>query len=224
MDRGVPDWCVANNRRSRACRLLLLALAIRFVTYPVSLWAARKQHEYSIVAEKINPLISDIRDKYKGAEQSERILAVYSENNISPFSGLKGSIGLFVQIPFLLAVFNVTTSSSIFAAESFLWIADLSQADRAFLLPFYIPFLGDSINALPLILGVVNIAFADTTSGTSMSARWTPILISLLIVLVFYSFCAAVVLYWLTVNVLQIAERQVQTRFEWLGKKESGVT
>lgn len=198
--------------------IILLAIAIRFVTYPVSLWAARKQHEYSVVAERINPLIADIRDKYKGAEQSERILAVYSENKISPFSGLKGSIGLFVQIPFLLAVFNVTTSSSIFAGESVLWIADLSQADRAFVLPFYIPFLGDSINALPLILGVVNISFADTTSGSSMSARWTPILISMLIVLVFYSFCAAVVLYWLTVNVLQIAERQLQTRFKWLGK------
>jgi YidC/Oxa1 family membrane protein insertase len=203
--------------------IIILAIVIRFVTYPVSLWAARKQHEYSIVAERINPLIADIKDKYKGAEQSERILAVYGENKISPFSGLKGSIGLFVQIPFLLAVFNVTTSSSIFADESFLWIANLSQADRAFWLSFYIPFLGNSVNALPLILGAVNIGFADRTSGATSSAKWTPIIISLLIVLVFYSFCAAVVLYWLTVNILQVAERQLQTRFDWLSKKEGSV-
>lgn len=198
--------------------IILLALAIRFVTYPVSLWAARKQHEYSLVADRINPLIADIRNKYKGAEQSERILAVYSENKISPFSGLKGSIGLFVQIPFLLAVFNVTTSSSIFAGESFLWIADLSQADQALLLPFFIPLLGSSINVLPLILGAVNIFFADTTSGSTMSTKWTPIVISILIVLVFYSFCAAVVLYWLAVNMLQVIERHLQARFEWLNK------
>jgi YidC/Oxa1 family membrane protein insertase len=203
--------------------IVVLALAIRLLTYPVTLWATRKQHEYSVVADKINPLISDIRAKYKGAEQSERILAIYSENNISPFSGLKGSIGLLVQIPFLLAVFNVTISSSIFVGESFLWISDLSQADRAFLLPFSIPFLGNSINMLPLLLGAVNISFADTTSGSTALAKWTPIVISLVIVLVFYSFCAAVVLYWLTVNLLQVFERSMQTRFEWLSKKSGSI-
>ncbi|RLA38667.1 MAG: hypothetical protein DRR42_28385, partial [Gammaproteobacteria bacterium] len=109
--------------------VIVLAMAIRLITLPVSLWATRKQNEYQLVADKMKPLIAAVRDKYKGEEQSERIIAIYRENKVTPFTGLKGSVGLFLQIPFLLAVFNVTTASSIFDHQSFLWILDLSQSD-----------------------------------------------------------------------------------------------
>src|SRR5690606_6219870 len=85
--------------------VILLAVGVRVVTLPVSLWSARRQSEFSAIAAGMKPKIASVRARYKGAEQSERILGIYKENGVSPFSGLKGSAGLFLQIPFLLAVF-----------------------------------------------------------------------------------------------------------------------
>ena len=187
--------------------VILLAIAIRLVTLPVSLWSARRQREFVRASERMKPAIADVKGNYKGAEQSERILAIYKENHISPFSGLKGSVGLFVQIPFLLAVFNVTTASSVFAGASFLWIEDLSLPDAAAILPISISVLGNHLNVLPIVLGIVNLRSSDGRAERSRTSKVMSVIVTLLIVAVFYSFAAALVLYWLTVNVIQATER-----------------
>jgi len=174
----------------------------------------RQHKEYKERFARAKPQIDKAKADLRGAEQSERILAVYKENKISPFSGLKGSVGLLVQIPFLLAVFNVTTRSSIFACQEFLWIADLANPDAAFALPLVLPILGGYINALPLVLGVTNVLSAIRDRDTVAAAKVVPIAISLLIVTVFYSFSAALVLYWLTVNLLQSVEKALMQKLE----------
>jgi YidC/Oxa1 family membrane protein insertase len=187
--------------------MILFAIATRLVTFPASVWSVRRQQEYKVRFERAKPQIDKARKDYEGAEQSERILAIYKDNRITPFSGLKGSVGLMVQIPFLLAVFNVTTRSSIFAHEKFLWISNLALPDGAVALPFVVPILGGYVNALPLALGVFNIFSSVKDQDASHTSKVIPIIISLLIVTVFYSFSAALVLYWLTVNLLQAGER-----------------
>ena len=194
--------------------MILFAVATRFVTLPASIWASRRQQEYKMRFERAKPQMDKARRDYKGVERSERILEIYKDNRITPFSGLKGSVGLLVQIPFLLAIFNVTTKSSIFAHEKFLWISDLALPDAAMALPFVIPILGGYVNALPLGLGVLNILSAVRDQNTSHTSNVIPIIISLLIVTVFYTFSAALVLYWLTVNFLQAGERIVMKRSE----------
>ncbi|MEX2123345.1 MAG: YidC/Oxa1 family membrane protein insertase [Woeseia sp.] len=189
--------------------VILLATAIRLITLPVSLWSARRQREFVLVSEKMKPAIAGVKANYKGAEQSERILAIYKENRVSPFSGLKGSVGLFVQIPFLLAVFNVTTVSSIFSGANFLWIEDLSLPDTAAMLPVSIAMLGNHLNALPIMLGIFNLSSSDGRTERSRASKAMSAIITLLVVAVFYSFAAALVLYWLTVNVIQAIERRL---------------
>lgn len=194
--------------------IILFAVATRFVTLPASIWASRRQQEYQARFERAKPQMDEARREYQGAERSERILAIYKENRITPFSGLKGSVGLLVQIPFLLAIFHVTTRSSIFAHEGFLWMSNLALPDAAMALPFVIPMVGGSINVLPLALGAFNILSSVRDQDTSHNSKVVPIIISLLIVTVFYSFSAALVLYWLTVNLLQVGERIALRRSE----------
>ena len=187
--------------------IILFAAGIRLVTLPVSIWAARSHREYTVRFERAKPEIDEAKRQYRGAEQSEQILKIYKDNGISPLSSLKGTVGLFVQIPFLLAFFHATTRSSLFANEGFLWISDLASPDRMMALPLVLPILGGYVNALPLILGAVNIASSMHNKDVTQSSKFVPILISLLIVTVFYSFSSALVLYWLAVNLLQAAEK-----------------
>jgi YidC/Oxa1 family membrane protein insertase len=187
--------------------VILLAISVRAATLPVSLWSARRQSEFAVAAERMKPEIASVRASYEGAEQSERILRIYKDNGVSPFSGLKGSFGLFLQIPFLLAVFNVTTLSSSLYAEPFLWIEDLSLADAAAPLPASIMLFGGDLNALPLALGMVFLLAPPAGSPRPAGFQLGPVLVTLLMVALVYSFASALLLYWLAANTFQAGER-----------------
>lgn len=192
--------------------MIILAILIRIVTSPITYWSFRQQKKFTAINLVMKPAISEIRSLYKGAEQSERILAVYKQHNISPFSGLKGSVGLFIQIPFLLAVFHVTTESSLLEHAHFLWIKNLALSDSLVVLPFTLPILGNAVNILPLGLGILNLLSGKRQSSESGTSSIIPVVVSLVIVVLFYTVSAALVLYWFAANVLQMFERTVFNR------------
>ena len=189
--------------------VILLAVLVRLVTMPLTAWSARRQREFALISARIKPDIARAKKELKGAAQSERILELYRQNGLSPLSGLSGSAGLFAQIPFLLAVFSVTTVSSVFSGAGFLWIDDLSLPDALAVLPVTIPLLGNELNALPLLLGGLLAWSSKTDVNPSGASTILPTIITLLIIVAFYSFASALVLYWLTVNTVQVVERVV---------------
>jgi YidC/Oxa1 family membrane protein insertase len=165
----------------------------------------------------MKPKIEQINKTLKGADKSEQILKTYKEFGISPLSGLKGSIGLFVQLPILIAVFAVTTESALFRDAPFLWATDLSLPDRTLALSFSIPGLGSYVNALPIILGIISVIAAfvharSAASGPGSSPR-SGLLLALAFVVFFYSCAAALVLYWMVVNISQVFENQYVTQW-----------
>ena len=173
---------LADLTASFAVAMVLFAVAVRLATLPVTLWSVQAQKRFNAIQAKIKPQIAQIKIAYKGAEQSERILSVYRDNGVSPLSGLKGSLGLLIQLPILIAVFNVTTESSVFSGAAFLWIADLSRSDGLVSLGVSIPTLGAWFNVLPVLLGVMNVLVmrrqqADSTDRTLVVAGVVSVLI-----------------------------------------------
>lgn len=188
--------------------VVIFALIMRALMFPLNIWSTRKQQQFSEVQKRMKPMIEQINNTLRGAEKSERILEVYKEFGISPFSGLKGSVALFIQLPILIALFAVTTESAIFRDVSFLWAADISLPDRAARLPFSIPGLGGYLNIQPVLLGLISVLAAYIQSR-SLGTKRVPragLLLALAFVVFFFSCATALVLYWIVVNVLQILE------------------
>ncbi len=157
-----------------------------------------------------------IKQEFDGQEAHERMMAEYKSLGITPFHTLKPAIGLFIQAPLLIAIFNVLGEAEAMAGVSFLWVRDLSYPDSIAMLPFALPLLGSGVNLLPMLMAFFTIA----ASLTQQSEGMTPKLIakrrrnlSLMTVgffVLFYPFPASMVLYWTTTNVFQLAEQTLQ--------------
>ena len=195
--------------------IVALAICVRVVTFPINRWAAQRQRLFSAASAKMDPLIKAAKADLKGAAQSERILEIYKQHGVNPFSGLAGSIGLFLQIPVLLCVFNVMAESSAFSGVGWWLLQDLSQPDRAVSLGANVPLLGGYLNVLPLILGLslwasVKLGKLDDQASTGV----TGMVLSFAMVVFFFSFASGLVIYWIVVSLLRIPE-------QWLfGEKE----
>lgn len=207
--------------------IVVFALMLRALFLPLGLWSIRQQRQFADVQRRMKPRLKEINKTLSGAEKSEETLKTYKEFGISPFSGLKGSLGLLIQLPILIALFAVTTESAIFRDVSFLWISDLSLPDHAIQLASAIPGVGRYLNVLPFLLGMICVAAAliqsrSTGSGTSSSPR-SGLILALIFVIFFYPCAAALVLYWTVVNTSQIFEGLYVSRSKRT-RRDSGST
>ncbi len=81
--------------------VIILTVLIKLLFFPLSLKAVKSQKALS----DLQPKIKEIQDKYKDkAEQSKKMMELYKERNINPFSGC---FPLLIQLPVLIALFWV---------------------------------------------------------------------------------------------------------------------
>lgn len=82
--------------------IILVTLIIRLILYPLSKSAIVAQKKMSV----IQPKIKEVQEKYKDnkEEQSKRLMELYKEGNVNPFSGC---LPLLIQLPILFALYRV---------------------------------------------------------------------------------------------------------------------
>ena len=132
--------------------IILLALIIKILLYPLSNVAERWQQEVNAIQAWLQPRLKNIKTNYTGEEAHQRTLALYQEKGISPMFTIKSLAGLLIQIPIFIAVFDMLGESIMLKGQGFLWIDDLSRPDQWMNLPFVIPYFGGTLNLLPLLM------------------------------------------------------------------------
>ena len=104
--------------------------------------------------QTIQPEITALRDKYKNNPQklNQATMKLYKDKGVNP---LGGCLPMLLQMPLLLALFQVFRSTIELRSEPFIWwIRDLSAPDTILNLPFNIPIYGDQISVLPVLMVV----------------------------------------------------------------------
>ena len=153
--------------------------------------------------QEIQPELEALKAKYKDNTQrfSKEQVELFKKYKVNP---LGGCLPLFFQFPIFIALYQVLFRFVELKGASFLWIQDLSLPDRAFALPFKIPFLGNYLNILPILIMIVGLIQQKiTTSKTSSSEQKSMgLFFSVFLGVIFYSFPSALVLYWFVQNLL----------------------
>jgi YidC/Oxa1 family membrane protein insertase len=182
---GVGNWGVA---------IILLTLIIKALFFKLSASSYRSMAKM----RKVAPEMTRIREQYKDDRQKQQMetMKLFQEQKINP---LGGCLPVLVQMPVFIALYYTLLESVELRQATFLYLNDLSVMD-----PWFI---------LPLLMGAsmwfqmkLNPAPADPTQAQVM--KWMPVIFSVFMLWM----PSGLVLYWLTNNLLSIAQQWVITR------------
>ena len=162
-------------------------------------------HAYKSMAKMkaINPKIMDMRERLKDNPQQMQteMMKIYREEKVNPMGGC---VPIALQIPVFIALYWVLLSTvEIRNAPWVGWIHDLSAPDPYFILPLV-------MTLTTMLQTALNPAPPDPMQAKMM---W---IMPLAFSVMFFFFPAGLVLYWITNNVLSIAQ-------QWLINVRMGV-
>ncbi|MEJ7930290.1 membrane protein insertase YidC [Ramlibacter sp. AN1015] len=179
--------------------IVALVLVIKIAFY----WLQAKGYQSMAKMKAINPRVMQLRERFKDNPQQmqQEMMRIYREEKVNP---LGGCLPIVVQIPVFIALYWVLLSSvEMRNAPWILWIQDLSTPDPFFILPL--------VMALTTLLQTA----LNPQPPDPMQAKlmwFMPLIFSVM----FFFFPAGLVLYWITNNVLSIAQ-------QWLINTRMGV-
>ncbi len=162
-------------------------------------------HAYQSMAKMkaVNPRIMEMRERFKDNPQQMQMemMKIYREEKVNPMGGC---LPIMIQIPVFIALYWVLLSTvEIRNAPWVGWIHDLSAPDPYFILPLV-------MTLTTLLQTALNPAPPDPMQAKMM---W---IMPLAFSVMFFFFPAGLVLYWITNNVLSIAQ-------QWLINVRMGV-
>ncbi len=186
--RLVPNW---------GWVIVILSVLIYFILFPLSLKQMRSMKEM----QALQPRIEELRKTYKDNPQrlNKEIMQLYREHKVNPMGGC---LPMLLQIPVFFALYQVLMRSVALKGAKFLWIKDLSEPDRLFMLPRSLPILGNEFNILPIIMAIgmlvqQKLSMSNTASSTSAEQQKIMMIVfPVMFGLIFYKMPSGLVLYW----------------------------
>ena len=188
----VPNWGVA---------IILLTIFIKIIFFPLTYSSTKSMAKMA----DLQPKVKAIRAKYKKSksdiaqrrQMNEEMMKLYKEQGVNPAGGC---LPLLIQLPVFWGVFRMLVVSVEFRHAPFaLWLTDLSVKD-----PYYVT---------PVLMGITQFISQKMTPTSADPSQAKMMLIMPFVMTIFFmNFQSGLVLYWLTTNVLQIAQQALMNR------------
>lgn len=176
--------------------IILLTVGIKLLFVPLQYKSYKSMKDMQVVQPKVAALQAKHKDDRE--RLNRELIKLYRDHKVNPVGGC---LPMLLQMPVFVALFNILYMTiDLRQAPFLLWITDLSAQD-----PYYV---------LPVIMGVSMVVQQKImpTTMDPMQAR-IMLLLPAFMTLLFLTFPAGLVLYWLTNNVLTIAQQVVTDRY-----------
>ena len=167
-----------------------LVVLLKIAFYWLNASAYRSMAKMKAVSPKVTEMRERLKDKPQQMQQE--MMRIYREEKVNP---LGGCLPILVQMPFFIALYWVLLSSVEMRNAPWIgWITDLSAKDPYFILPVL------------MTLSSLFQVWLNPKPPDPMQAKmmW---MMPLMFSVMFFFFPAGLVLYWLTNNILSIAQQ-----------------
>jgi len=171
--------------------IVLFTILVKIILFPLSYKGMLSMQKLKDLA----PKMKDIKEKYKGdsAKMNMKMMELYKNHGANP---LGGCLPLLLQIPIFFALYRVLLNADeLQGAQWILWINNLAVMD-----PYWV---------LPILMGITMYYQQKITPSNFTDPlqekifKFFPVLMTVF----FITFPAGLVLYWLTNNILTIAQQ-----------------
>jgi YidC/Oxa1 family membrane protein insertase len=196
-------WLNDNVLHNYGWSIIVVTIIINLLLLPFRFSTLKSQRKM----QGLQPQIAAINAKYKGlslrdpkkAQQNQEIMELYKKEGVNPVGGC---LPLLIQLPLVYAFYKVIAVSIEMRGAHWLWIADLSQPEQL------------AIRALPVILIVTQFILGKMTPNPSVDPAQAKMMsfMPLMFGFIFYNASSGLVLYWLTSNLVGIAQQWLINR------------
>jgi YidC/Oxa1 family membrane protein insertase len=190
--------------------IILLTLIVRGVMFPI----AQRQFASMAQMRSIQPKMKALQERYKDDKPKlqQETMALYKAEGVNP---LAGCLPIFLQIPVFFALYKVLMLSIEMRHQPFaLWIKDLSAPDPMHILNLFglLPFTPPSflaIGLLAVLLGItMYLQFKLNPAPMDPVQQQVFAIMPWMMMFVMAPFAAGLLIYWITSNILTIAQQK----------------
>ena len=110
---------------------------------------------------------------------------------------------MLLQIPVFFGLYQALSRSIVLKGSQFLWIKDLAEPDKLFILPQELPFIGRDINLLPILMAIgmffqqkLTMKTSAATSAAQEQQKMMVVIFPIMFGFIFYHFPSGLALYW----------------------------
>jgi len=194
----ILNWLNDHYVHNYGWSIVLVTVLINFVMLPFRLTSMKSMKKM----QALKPQIDAINAKYKNvglrdprkADQNAEVMDLYKKNGVNPMGGC---LPMVFQIPVFISFYSVLSVAIQLRGASWFWVADLSQPER---LP---------IHVLPILMTVAQFfqQKMTPTPGQDPTQAKMMQLMPVVMLIFLYNISSGLVLYWLTSNVVGIAQQ-----------------
>lgn len=184
--------------------IILITLAIRLIMYPLTL----KQIKSAATMRTLQPKLKALQERYKEKPQEyqKKMMELWQEHGVNPFSGC---LPLLLQLPILYALFAVLRDFQFEGISPVFLFWDLSIKDASYVLP---------------VLSGITTYFQTMLTMTDPSQKTMMMIMPVFITFISTTFPAGLVLYWIVSNLFAIGQQYIITRSGAVAKGGQGAT
>ena len=190
--------------------IICLTVIVRGLMFPI----AQKQFKSMAQLRVVQPKMKALQDRYKDdkPQLQQEMAKLYKDEGVNP---LAGCLPIFLQIPIFFALYKTLLLSIEMRHEPFaLWIRDLSAPDPAHILNLFglldftpISFL--AIGPMAVLLGLTMwLQFKLNPAATDPMQQQIFSIMPWILMFVMAPFAAGLLLYWITSNLLTLAQQK----------------
>ena len=179
--------------------IIILTIIVRLVLFPLTFKGMKSMKRM----QQLSPRMKKLQAKYKNNKEklNKEMMELYRKNRVNP---LGGCLPMLLQIPVFFALYSALSSAVELRHAPFMfWISDLSQPD--------------GLGITPLLMGASMYYQQKLTPQTAMMDSTQAKVMQMLpfIFTIFtFTFPSGLTLYWVTSNVLSIAQQQIINRIK----------
>ena len=170
--------------------IILLTIVVKMLLYPLTV----KQIASMKKMQELSPKIKKIQEKYKDNPQlmQQKMMAVYKDTGVNP---LAGCLPMLIQMPILMGMYYALYNFHFEDGKDvFFWLPSLSVPDPLYILPVLSAF-------------TTYLMQKQTTAEVTPQMKMMMVFMPLFIGFISLNFPSGLVLYWVTMNVVQIIQQ-----------------